>query len=292
MNALTPGHRSLDYQACRYGGAKIAFRGPHKRLKGNYVTFLGGTETFGPFVAAPYPDLIELRTGLTCVNLACRKGGLDAYLSTPSLIDLCSMGAVTVIEATGAQNMSNRFYSVDPRRNNRFVRASKLMKSIFFDIDFSKVETTEQLLKTICRDAQDRLPLFRQEIQSAWVARMRTLIRAIDGPTILLWAAGHAPFSKSAGGTIAREPMFVDRAMLDAVTQDAEHIVEVVIAAGELTAGFESMLTAPHDIEAAAETLGPVAHRRIAAAIAPVLMAMLDVDQESDCPENLFAKTA
>ncbi len=35
----------------------------------------------------------------------------------------------------GAQNLSNRFYAVHPRRNDRFLRASTLMKTIFREVD-------------------------------------------------------------------------------------------------------------------------------------------------------------
>ena len=186
MNIQTPGHVTLDYQPCRYGGAKIAFRGPSKRLRGNYVSFLGGTETFGPFIPMPFPELTEQKTGLTSINLGCRKGGIDSYLSTHGLIDLCSMGAVTVVQIMGAQYMSNRFYTVDPRRNNRFMRASRTMKAVFFDMDFSDIDTTDDLLLMVAREAPERLHLLRQEIQTAWVAQMRTLLRAIDGPKVLL----------------------------------------------------------------------------------------------------------
>ncbi len=291
MHAQTSGRIHPDHPSCRYGGARIAFRGPAKRLKGAYVTFLGGSETYGPYVAAPFPELVELQTGLTCVNLGCRNGGIDSYLSAPSLIDLCSLGAATVIEITGAQNMSNRFYTVDPRYNDRFIRASKLMKSIFYDIDFGKIRTTGQMLSTIARNAEDRIGFLKREIQTAWVARMRTLIRAIDGPTVLLWAADHAPFSSADGGTICRPPLFIDRAMLHAVMDEADHVVEAVIPPGEAAAGFDTIPPVPGDIGAAAGTLGPLAHRRIAAALKPVLSAMLDLDDSGES-SNIFAMSA
>jgi len=275
MNALTPGHLTLDYQPCRYGGAKIAFRGPARRLKGKYITFLGGTETFGPFIQSPFPDLVDLQTGLTCINLGCRKGGIDSYLSAPSLIDMCSMARVTVIQVMGAQYMSNRFYSVDPRRNNRFLRASKLMKSIFFELDFTTIQTTDDLLTLVAEQASDRMQLLIHEMQCAWVARMRSLIRAIDGTTVLLWAADHAPFSTQSGGTICREPLFIDRAMLTAVMEEADHLVEVVITPHEVTDGFDMMHIGPTDIAAAVEMLGPVAHQRIATALGPMLMEIV-----------------
>ena len=271
MNVQTPTQHQLDYQPCRYGGAKFAFRGPAKRLKGDYVVFLGGTETFGTFIRTPFPELVEQQTGFACLNLGCRKGGLDSYLSTPSLIDICSMAKVTVIEATGAPNMTNRFYSVDPRHNNRFLRASRLMKSVFFGVDFTGVETTDDLLGLLAREAGDRLPLLSRELQTAWVARMRSLVRQIGGPVVLLWAADHTPFSANDGGTTCRAPLFIDRAMLNAVMEDADHLVEVVVSPKDIMSGFDQMKFSEKDSQSAAEMLGPVAHDRIASALAPVL---------------------
>ena len=64
-----PGDGALDYFPCRYGMSKLLFRGPHRELDGPFCAVLGGTETYGKFVADPYPALVEQMTGLRMVNL-------------------------------------------------------------------------------------------------------------------------------------------------------------------------------------------------------------------------------
>ena len=58
------GHSPLDYMPCRYGASKLLFRGPRRVLEAPYVACLGGTETYGKFIEAPFPALIEAQTGV------------------------------------------------------------------------------------------------------------------------------------------------------------------------------------------------------------------------------------
>ena len=156
--------RALKYHPCRYGSSKILFRGPAKRLRGDYVAYLGGTETFGRFIAEPYPELVEQASGVTSINLGCMRAGIDAYLSSPGLTDVCSMAKLTVIQIMGAANMSNRFYTVDPRHNERFLRASKRFKDVYPEVDFSEFELTSHMLTALARTGADRLHQVRQEL--------------------------------------------------------------------------------------------------------------------------------
>jgi hypothetical protein len=290
-----------DYHTCHYGTSRLQFRGPPKRLRGDYIAFLGGSETFGTYIETPYPDLVEQALGTTCVNLGCQKAGIDSFLSAPSLLDICAMARVTVIQIMGAQNMSNRFFTVDPRRNNKFLRASRRLKDIYPEVDFSRIDTTDQLLSTLARVAPEMLYLVREEMQQAWLARMRTLLNSIDCPVVLLWAADHAPHGAQVSSTICREPLFVDRAMLDAVTEFSDHLVEVAVSRDEVKDGFAEMVLGPNDTQDAVEMLGPVAHRRIAGQLAPMLSGLIAPAErvhvlsreqrlEEDPCENIFAE--
>ena len=271
MNAINIAVRSLEYHPCRYGSSKILFRGPARRVRGDYVTFLGGTETFGRFIETPYPDMLEQTMGMTAINLGCQRAGIDAYLKSPGLLDICAMSKATVIQIMGAPNMSNRFYTVDPRHNERFLRASKRFKEIYPEVDFSEFNQTSRMLTALARIGPDRLHLVRHEMQCAWVARMRTLLGQIEGKKILLWMADHAPFSTATGGTICREPLFVDRAMLNAVRDHADALVEVVGRRGEIEAGRDLMVYSEMEYAAVQEMLGPIVHERVADALEPVL---------------------
>lgn len=258
---------TIDYAPCRYGSSKIRFRGPARRVRGDYLAFIGGTETFGRFMHSPYPSMLEETTGLPAINLGCQNAGLDAFLSSPELIDICSMAQVTVIQILGAPNMSNRFYTVDPRHNQRFLRASKRFKELYPEADFTKFERTDHLLTALAQLGPDRIPELRKELQSAWVARMRTLLGQIDGRKVLLWLADHAPYSKAEGGTICRDPLFIDRAMLNAVSVHADALVEIVADPGEVLAGRGQLVFSDFEQADAKEALGPLVHTRVAQAL-------------------------
>lgn len=270
MNAENA-QRGLEYHPCRYGASKVLFRGPARKVRGEYVAYLGGNETFGRFVETPYPALGEAATGLKSINLGCLRAGIDAYMTSPGLIDICSMARVTVIQVMGAANMSNRFYTVDPRNNERFLRASKRFKEIYPEIDFSEFELTGHLLTGLARAGSDRLPLVRQELQCAWVARMRTLMAQIHSRKVLLWMSDHAPFCAQGGGTICREPLFVDRAMINAVADQADAVVEIVATPAEIEAGRKRLVYSEIEEGAAQDMLGPVVHARVAEQLAAIL---------------------
>lgn len=282
MNAQS-GPKGLEYHPCRYGSSKILFRGPERRVRGDYVTFLGGTETFGRFIETPYPDLVEQDTGLASINLGCLRAGLDSYLTSAGLIDICSMAKVTVIQIMGAVNMSNRFYTVNPRHNERFMRASKRFKEIYPEVDFSEFEQTSHMLTGLARQGADRLHLVRQELQCAWVARMRSLLGQIDGRKVLLWMADHAPYCTATGGTICRDPLFVDRAMLNAIKNDADALIEIIADPQEIATGRARMIFSDLDRPAAREMLGPVVHERAADLIAQVITGFTATPQFPNC---------
>ncbi len=275
MTYENPGQAALDYFPCRYGNSKLLFRGPRRRLQGDYIAFLGGTETYGKFIETPFPMLLEHETGMKSVNLGCVNAGVDAYLSDKSLMDICTGARVTVVQVMGAQNMSNRFYAVHPRRNDRFLRASNLLQTIFGEVDFTEFNFTRHMLKSLADTAPAKFPMVEQELKDAWVARMKTMLEQIDGKVVLLWMADHAPCEQGATNLDQHDPMFVDRAMLDAVADHVSATVEIVAGACEQAEGLQEMVFGPMEEPAAEEMLGPVIHRRAATALAAEVKKLL-----------------
>jgi hypothetical protein len=269
------GQPALDYFPCRYGTSKMLFRGPRRRLHGDYVTFLGGIDTYGRFIETPYPALVELGTGIRSVNLGCVNAGVDAYLVDKSLVGICARSRVTVVQAMGAHNMSNRFYAVHPRRNDRFLRASPLLRTIFPEVDFTEFSFTRHMLGTLAQTAPEKFSMVRQELKDAWVGRMNTLTQQIDGKVVLLWLADHAPGPAGGGGMTDKDPLFVDRGMIDAVSGSVSEVVEIVATPDEIAGGLHEMIHAPLEQPAAEELMGPVVHRRVAEALSPVLQALV-----------------
>lgn len=269
------GAGALDYLSCRYGKSKLLFRGPKRKLDGRYVAAIGGTETYGKFMPRPYPDRTEAALGTKVVNLGCVNAGIDVFSQDPAVLEACSGAAVTVIEIPGAQNMSNRFYAVHPRRNDRFLRASTLLKSFYREVDFTEFHFTRHLLSALKAADADRFAIVESELKDAWVARMKALMSRIDSKIVLLWLASHAPEDCTTCSDQGGDPLFVDRAMLEAVTPYAARVVEVVVSPDDVAAGAEGMIFSDLEAPAVQEMLGTRAHQMAAEALTPVLAELL-----------------
>ena len=262
------GRGALDYQPCRYGNSRLVFRGPERDLSERYTLFVGGTETYGKFVAEPFPALVESMTGLTCVNYGCINAGVDAFLSDTPSMKVMHDAENVVIQVLGAHNISNRFYRVHPRRNDRFLDASAVMKAIFREIDFTEFHFTRHMLGTLCARAPDRYAMLRDEVKQAWVARMRLLLNSIPGRVYLLWFSAHAPSRDFGQPGLGPDPVFVDRMMLDVLRPLVEDVIEVVASPNALAKGVEGLVFSDMEKVAARRVLGPAAHQEAAEAIA------------------------
>lgn len=271
FDALSPG--GLDYLPCRYGSSKILFRGPRRPLDSPYIAFFGGTTTYGKYIATPFPDLVEGALGTTCINFGCVNGGVDLYAADPYLREVANSASVTVIQVTSPRNISNRFYQVHPRRNDRFVEASALLRAIYREVDFAEFNFTNHMLQRLQLISPERFLAVVEELQAAWRARMRLTLSQMSGKTILLWASGAPP--QDTALDIDHDPAFVTRAMVDDLRPMVTEVVEVVASPDAKAAGTEGMVFADMDAAAAKTMLGPQMHREVADALAKTLDQMI-----------------
>lgn len=270
--ALSSG--GLDYLPCRYGNSKVLFRGPKRSLDKPFVAFFGGTTTYGKFIKTPFPDIVESELGTTCVNFGSVNGGVDVFATDPFLREVITMAHTTVLQITSPRNMSNRFYRVHPRRNDRFVEASPLLRAIFRDVDFAEFSFTNHMLTRLATISPERFQSVVDELQTAWVARMRLVLSQIPGNSVLLWASTTRP--EDIGAEIDVDPAFVTRDMLNEVLSLATDYVEVVASDEDQEAGMEGMVLSELDVPAARMMLGPQMHKAIAEKLTPVLQSTLE----------------
>ena len=269
---------ALDYAPCCYGNSRLLFRGPKRRLDAPYVAFLGGTETYGKFIKAPFPALVESSLGVNCVNFGVPNAGIDVFLNDGSLIDAACGSSLTVIQVVGAQNLSNRFYSVHPRRNDRFVTASPLLKMVYPEVDFAEFHFNRHMLSCLQETSDDRFSVVRAEVQAAWLARMRLLLRKISGPVVLVWVADHAALTEEDSANVSvrtRDPLFVTREMLEELRPEIAGLVEVVATPEAVASGTAGMIFSELEAVAAREMLGPQAHGEVARTLHPVLQDLV-----------------
>ena len=265
-----PGGGPLDYHPCRHGNSKLLFRGPKRDIRDRYCAVIGGSETYGKYVRDPYPALIERALGRTVLNLGCMNAGTDVLLNEPVFLDLAAQAAVTVIQVLGAHNLSNRFYSVHPRRNDRFLHPSQVLRTLYPDVDFTEFHYTRHLLQTLRQVSAARYGLIEQELKAAWVARMRQALHLIPGPSVLLLIGDHRAIGKSRGD-LEPSPFFIDAEMLATVSRRASELICIQPSTAAIAARTEGMVFAPLEAPAAAELPGPQVHAEIAEVLAPVV---------------------
>ncbi|WP_068118103.1 DUF6473 family protein [Tropicimonas marinistellae] len=266
-----PGDGALDYFPCHYGGSKLLFRGPRKPLDGRFAVFFGGIETYGKFIERPFPDLLGDALECTTVNMGCVNAGIDAYVQDHALLGVAEQARAAVIQVLGAANLSNRFYSVHPRRNDRFIKPSALMQTIYRDVDFSEITFTRHLLQALEAECPRRFDLLADELKAAWVARMKTWLGRIRCHRVLLWLADHAP--EETGGD--SDPRFIDRQMIEQLRPHVDDIVEVVYRTPSQGWPSDGMAYSELEAPAAHHTPGAGVHAEAAAALAPVLKNMV-----------------
>ena len=277
IEILGPG--GLDYLTCRYGTSKLMFRGPKRSLKGRFVAFIGGTETYGKFIAEPFPALIEQALEVPCVNFGLLNAGIDAFAKDPFVIETASRADVTVIQLVGAQNLSNRFYSVHPRRNDRLVTASALLKTIYGEVDFADFNFTKHMLQHLLTLSPERFAIVRSELQQAWLARMRLMLGQISGKKVLLWLAARTPEDMPDANThgipdLGEDPLFITRDMIAQIAPLVDDVVEMSTNGGAVGADVKGMVFSEMERMAAEQMLGPTAHSDAAGALVPVIEAL------------------
>ncbi len=269
MAYVFPGEGSLDYFPCRYGSSRLLFRGPRRDIDRAYVAVLGGTETYGKFVPRPFPDLIERELGLPVANLGCMNAGPDVFLNESTVTEIAARASVTVVQILGAQNLSNRYYAVHPRRNDRFLGATPLLRAIYPRVDFTEFNFTRHMLMSLQQASSDRFEVLAEELRAAWVTRMKLLLSRLGRRIILLWVSDQAPPSPTRRVDLAHNPLLIDSEMICAVQAPVAGYVEAVFSPAALSQGVDGMAFAPMEAPAAAGLPGPAAHQEVADLLMP-----------------------
>lgn len=266
---------ALDYSLCSYGASRLLFRGPRRQTDRAYVAVLGGSECFGRFVPRPFPQLLEKELGLPVLNLAQQNAGTDVYLLDPYIVHLASQASVTVVQITGAQNISNRFYTVHPRRNDRFLTASARLRDLYPQVDFTEYHFTRHLLMALQHASPTAFGRLIDGLRTDWVQHMQKLLAQIGGQIVLLWIGDAPPPPAQAEIDLFANPMLVDQAMIDAVAQRAQDIVYAMASPEARAKGTEGMSFDPTDLPVAASLPGPYVHREISDALLPRVERLL-----------------
>jgi len=196
------------------------------------------------------------------------NAGIDVFLSEPAIMDVCKSADTVVVQTPAAHNMSNRFYSVHQRRNDRFLKASVLLETIFREIDFTEFSFTRHMLTALKTASPDRFETVVDELRTAWVARMELLLSKIECRKILVHVTSEA--DETDPGVFGVDPLFVDPSMVQKLEDCADEIV-VVSAPAKMASSTEGMLFPEFEELAARQIIGPEVHEMVAERLTQVL---------------------
>lgn len=273
MMTIPAGAEALDYFPCRYGASKSVFRGPQRDLGRPYVAMLGGSATFGKYVARPYPALVEQALGRAVANLGGLNAGPDFYLTDPAALDVAAGAQVAVVQVTGAEALSNPFYTVHSRRNDRFLAATPALRALFPGVDFTDIHFTRHLLKVLERSDPAAAATVVRGLKDNWLARMRQLISRLPERRVLLWLADAPP--PVLATSLDPAPPFIDRNMLDALRPEVDAVV-IATPSPRARSLVPQDMTFPETEAALAACLpGAAMHAEVAAELAPVLQGLV-----------------
>lgn len=252
----------------------MLFRGPRRRLDRPYIAFVGGTETYGKFIEKPFPALVEKAMRQTCVNFGCVNGGIDAFVNDLTIMDICNAADMTVVQVMGANFLSNRFYSVHPRRNDRFLRASTVLQAIYEEVDFSEFSFTRHMLSALYARSPERFDIVVGELRLAWSARMKSMLSQIGPRCILLWFSeeelSDTDWSERSG-QLQIDPLFVTKSMVEELRPMVKDIVVVNPSEQALAQGTTGMVYPESQQAVASEMLGVACHNEVGPVLIPSL---------------------
>lgn len=259
MSIEQRGRLPLDYNPVVLPGSALRFRGPLASEHEPGVVCIGGSETFGRFINAPFPKQLDDACPVPVLNLGVMNAGLDVMMTDPAILAAMDDAEKVIFQITSAHNMSNRFYTVHPRRNDRFLTASTMLRTIYPSVDFAKFNFTRHMLVHLRDLSEDRFEIIRSELEAAWTARMTRFLEQIVAPVHLLWLSNRSP-GQGDPDDMSIDPLFVTPEMLEHVS---DHAASLTVVTPTSVAGADDLhgkFYGPKE-EAAARLLpGPALH--------------------------------
>ena len=244
-------------------------------MSGPYIVALGGSPTFGKYVARPYPVLLEQATGHAVANLGGLNAGPDFYLSDPAALRVASRARVAVVQITGADALTNPFYTVHGRRNDRFLAATPTLRALYPQVDFTDIHFTRHLLLVLQTADTGHFATVCDGLKANWLARMRQLLTHLPLRRVLLWLADTPPPADAADLDPALGPLLVDRTMLAALHPAITTLVEAVPSPAARAEGLTRMQFPQTEAAQARHLPGSAAHDEVAALLGPVIRGLL-----------------
>lgn len=105
--------------------------------------------------------------------------GVDFHLADRALPELACTASAFALVLPPLGNLSNPYFAVHPRRNDRFLRANPSLKALFPEVDFAPMAFTGHVLGALAHTCPERYSLVRSTLVREWMLRMETLLSVL-----------------------------------------------------------------------------------------------------------------
>ncbi len=252
---------------CEYENSKLRFRGPQRALNNPYVACLGGEETFGRFVETPFPNELERRLDRRCVNLGSLFCGAEALTQDKGLLEIANRSDICVLQLPGMLGLSNRFYRVHPRRNDRFVAPNADLVALYPEEDFTDVHFVQHLLTRLSARSDARIELVEQELRNVWIEKLGKFLAEVGPPALLL----HLQVERSDLDSTPGDGFAINPEMIEPLRPHCTDILSLQVQVSGVSDELEDMLFGTLQQPIAEHMIGPATHRNIAGSLAQVI---------------------
>lgn len=185
MSYVSTDMRPIDFSVCQYGRSSFLLRGRKIHTHEPFWVCLGGAKTYAETVVTPFATQLERRFGVPVINMGIGQSGPDAFWGDPDLMDLINRADLVIAEPPSVMHQSNRFYQVHPRRNDRFIRPSEDLVTLFPEVDFTDCHFTKHLLCKLSLCDPKRFQRVKDDILATRQEKMNVLLN--HAKTSFLW---------------------------------------------------------------------------------------------------------
>lgn len=112
--------------------------------------------------------------------------GVDYHLGDSTLAETAATATAFALLLPPLGNLSNAYYTVHPRRNDRFVRARPALKSLFPEVDFAQFAFTGHVLRALAVTCPERFAMVRHEVATTWELRVQLLLQRLPTRGVLI----------------------------------------------------------------------------------------------------------
>ncbi len=213
----------IDYDLWFPQGAGRPFRGPRADLKAaDAIACIGAAQTFGRFVADPYPAQLARLTGRPVWNFGLSGAGPGIYLDTPWLIETLARADTIIVQAMSARSISAGLFEAQANQGVLREVAGPDAGRVFL--------AHEAYGRLRERDGPTAHLAQVEAVRARWVELKKKLYDRLPGRKILLWLSERTPgaaedYDASPVGTF---PHFVTAQMIGALKAHGYEAIEVV----------------------------------------------------------------